>query len=170
LTVAPYIREPFVDVGSGAGLPAIPIALATGSSLTLIEATTKKARFLTEALEALGLNGRVVTERAETAAHSEQLRERFASGTARAVASAPTVVELLLPLLSIGGVAILQRGGLDPRERTALADASLMLGGRVEAERELEGNRRIVLVRKESATPQRFPRRPGIPEKRPLCQ
>lgn len=169
LTVVPYVREPYLDVGSGAGLPAIPIAIATAVPVTLIEATSKKARFLTSALEAFDLEGRVIAERAETAAHRSDLREHFASGTARAVSSAPTVAELLLPFVAIGGAAILQRGAMADDERRALEDASLMLGGRIESEEPLPEGRRILVLRKTAATPDRFPRRPGIPEKRPLC-
>lgn len=169
LTVAPYVSAMLVDVGSGAGLPAIPLAIAAGARVTMVETTVKKARFLEELLAALGLEGRVVAERAEVAAHDPELRGIFECGTARAVSSAPTVAELLLPFLAPGGSAILQRGRLDPRERVALEDASLMLGGRLEREIELDGDRRVLLVRKTGATPQRFPRRTGVPEKRPLC-
>jgi 16S rRNA (guanine527-N7)-methyltransferase len=169
LSVVPFVGASLVDVGSGAGLPAIPVALATGIPVTLIETTRKKAHFLERAIAELGIDGTVVVQRAEVAAHDETLRERFASGTARAVSAAPTVAELLLPLIATGGVAILQRGAMEPRERSALADASLMLGGEVEDERTLEGDRRIVLVRKRAPTPIRFPRRTGVPEKRPLC-
>ncbi|MBV8723287.1 MAG: 16S rRNA (guanine(527)-N(7))-methyltransferase RsmG, partial [Candidatus Eremiobacteraeota bacterium] len=88
---------------------------------------------------------------------------------ARAVASAPTVAELLLPFVGPGGVAILQRGTIDARERAALQDAVLVLGGVFEEERQLDGDRRIVLLRKTGPTPPRFPRRTGIPQKRPLC-
>lgn len=169
LSVVPYVREPYVDIGSGAGFPAIPIALATGIEVTMIEATAKKAHFLESLLDELNLEGRVLAERSEIAAHRPELRERFASGTARALGSGPTVAELLLPLLAIGGTAILQRGTLSPEEQIALADASLMLGGKTEVEIPLEGSRRIVLVRKEGPTPGRFPRRTGVPAKRPLC-
>ncbi len=169
LTVVPFLAEPYVDIGSGAGLPAIPAALASGLAVTLVETTAKKARFLEETLATLGVAGRVVCARAETAARDEELRERFAAGTARAVSSAPTVAELLLPFLAIGGIAALQRGTFDDAERTALEDASLVLGGSVEREISLDGERRIVLIRKTAATPYRFPRRTGIPEKRPLC-
>ena len=169
LSVVAYVREPHVDIGSGGGFPAIPIAIATGVRVTMIEATGKKARFLREALERLGIAGEVVAERAEVAAHAEQLRERFASGTARAVAIAPTVAELLLPFVAIDGTAILQRGAMEPRERTALEDAALMLGARVEAEEHAGFASRILLLQKTQPTPQRFPRRTGIPEKRPLC-
>jgi 16S rRNA (guanine527-N7)-methyltransferase len=120
-------------------------------------------------LTELGLTGKVVAERAEAAGHDPRLREQFATGTARAVSSAPTVVELLLPLIAVGGVAVLQRGTMDERERHALSDAALMLGGQVESETMLEGERRVIVVRKTAPTATRFPRRPGIPEKRPLC-
>jgi 16S rRNA (guanine527-N7)-methyltransferase len=169
LSVVPYIREPYVDVGSGAGLPGIPIAIATGTPVTLIEATAKKAAFLAEALKELNLAGSVIQQRAEDAGHDDALRERFASGTARALSGPTTVAELLLPLIALGGVAVLQRGRFDERERRRLEDASLLLGGRMESELPLEGERRVLLVRKERATPLRFPRRAGLPEKRPLC-
>ena len=169
LTIVPYLREPYVDLGSGAGLPAIPVALATGLEPTLVEATAKKARFLESLFDRIGLRGRVVAQRAEFAAHDADLRERFASGTARGVATAPAVAELLLPFIRPEGVAVLQRGRLDAGERTALEDASLVLGARLEAEAEIGVERRILLVRKLTATPARFPRRAGVPEKRPLC-
>ena len=169
LSIMPYVRDPLVDVGSGGGFPAIPVAIATGVHVTCVETIGKKARFLREALDALSLQGEVVVQRAEVAGHDAAYRERFASATARAVSSASAVAEFLLPLLAIGGVAILQRGTMDENERIALDDACLVLGGTVEAEHQLGGERRILLVRKTSATSHRFPRRPGIPEKRPLC-
>ncbi|HKU80935.1 MAG TPA: 16S rRNA (guanine(527)-N(7))-methyltransferase RsmG [Candidatus Tumulicola sp.] len=168
-TVLPYVGEDLVDVGSGAGFPAMVVALATGTPVTLIESARKKAAFLQRTLAAFELVGTVVADRAEVAARRDDLRERFGSGTARAVSSAPTVAELLLPFVRIGGVAILQRGGMDARERIALQDAALVLGAEVEDEISLGVERRIVLLRKTAPTPLRFPRRTGIPEKRPLC-
>jgi 16S rRNA (guanine527-N7)-methyltransferase len=169
ITVAPYVVEPYVDVGSGAGFPAIPVAIVTGGTATMIEATAKKARFLESALEALAIRGRILSERAEIAAHRQDLREQFASGTGRALGSAPTVAELLLPFIAVGGTAVLQRGQIAAIERQALDDAVLMLGGVVENEIGLNGDRRLVIVRKRDSSPGRFPRRPGIPAKRPLC-
>jgi 16S rRNA (guanine527-N7)-methyltransferase len=169
LILTPYVEEPLVDVGSGGGLPAIPLAIALGISVTLIEATLKKARFLEGLLERFGLRGRVVAQRAEIAGHDPELRERFESATSRGVSTSPTVAELLLPLLATGGAAILQRGGLDDRERNAVTDAAPMLGGAFEREIPLDGDRRILILRKTGTTPIRFPRRTGIPEKRPLC-
>jgi len=169
LSLLPYVRAPYVDVGSGAGLPAISIAIGTGVAPTMIEAAAKKAHFLESTLAALGLPGRVVAERAEIAGHRPDLRERFASGTARAVGTAPTVAEYLLPLIAPGGVALLQRGRLDERERRAVEDAAMMLGGALDREAPLEGERRLLILAKQAPTPARFPRRAGIPAKRPLC-
>jgi len=170
LSVVPYVKEPYVDVGSGAGFPAIPVGIVTGIRLTLIEPTLKKARLLVSFLETLGLPGDVVAERAETAGHRPDLREHFASGTCRAVATAPAVAELLLPLIGVGGAAVLQRGRTDEVERRALEDASLVLGAFVESDDAIGGERHIILLRKIRETPARFPRRTGVPQKRPLCQ
>lgn len=169
LSVAPHVQDSLVDVGSGGGLPAIPLAIANGIPVTMIDATAKKAAFLREAVTALGLRAAVVARRAEDAGRDAAFREQYACGTARAVAAAPAVAELLLPFVRVGGVAVLQRGRIEPQERNALADAVLMLGGRIENEIALEGERRIILVRKVAPTPSRFPRRNGVPEKRPLC-
>jgi 16S rRNA (guanine527-N7)-methyltransferase len=169
LTLQAYVSERLVDVGSGGGLPGIPLAIATGAELLLIETTAKKAAFLAEALAELGLAGTVEAERAELVARDPRYREQYGSATARAVASAPAVAELTVPFLRIGGQALLQRGNLDEFERQALTDAAPMLGARFAAERPLEGARRILILEKMEATPQRFPRRAGVPEKRPLC-
>lgn len=169
LTIVPYVQGPLVDVGSGGGLPAIPLAIATGIEITMIESTTKKAAFLEAALGTLALAGRVIPERAEIAGRDPGLRDQFACATARAVSSAPTVMELVTPFLRAGGVAVFQRGRLDERERNAVVDAAPMLGAELADEISLDGERRILLVKKTAPTPQRFPRRTGVPEKRPLC-
>lgn len=169
LTAVPYVRAPLVDVGSGGGLPAIPIALASGIPVTTIESTGKKAAFLRAAAAELGLDVTVIAERAENAARQPEFREQFESATARAVSRASTVLELTAPLLRLGGAAVLQRGRMEEREINALADAAPMLGATVEDQVFLEGERRLVIVRKTAPAPGRFPRRPGIPEKRPLC-
>ncbi len=169
LSVAQYVQSPLVDIGSGGGLPAIPLAIVTGASVTLVESTTKKAAFLEAVLAQLGLEGAVVPERAEIAGRHEDLRENFACATARAVSAAPIVLEFTVPFIRIGGIAVLQRGKMDNRERNAVRDAAPMLGAEVAEEISLDGDKRVLLIRKMSPTPQRFPRRTGIPEKRPLC-
>jgi len=169
LTLTSDVSESLVDVGSGGGLPGIPLALATGVRVLLIEPTAKKAAFLDTALRELGLTGEVRAERAEVAARNPLFREAFATATARAVATAPAVAELTLPLLRVGGRALLQRGVLEPRERQALEDAAPMLGAALIEDRSLGGERRILVLEKRRPTDQRFPRRNGVPEKRPLC-
>lgn len=169
LSIVPYVQGPLVDVGSGGGLPAIPLAIATGIEVTMVESTSKKAAFLEAALGALGLAGRVIPQRAELAGRDPALRDQFACATARAVSSASTVLELAVPFLRVGGVAVLQRGHLDERERNAVIDAAPMLGADLPEEVLLDGDRRVLLVKKTAPTPQRFPRRTGVPEKRPLC-
>lgn len=169
LSIAPYVHGPLVDIGSGGGLPAIPLAILTGVHVTMVESTTKKAAFLEAVLGTLNLQGRIIPQRAELAGRDPALREQFASATARAVSSGPTVLELAVPFLRIGGIAVLQRGRLDERERNAVVDAAPMLGAELIEEVPLGGERRILLVRKTAATSPRFPRRTGVPEKRPLC-
>jgi 16S rRNA (guanine527-N7)-methyltransferase len=169
LTLAPFVADPLADVGSGGGLPAIPLAIATGVGITLIEATAKKARFLEETLRRLEIAGEVLSARAEVAAHDPAYRDRFASGTIRAVAGATTSAELLLPFIAPGGAALLQRGSMTLQERAALADAALVLGGELERVVEVDEHRCIAILRKTQPTPARFPRRTGVPGNRPLC-
>lgn len=168
LTVVPYAAAPYIDIGSGAGLPGIPVALATGVETTLLEATQKKARFLAEAIGALGLDAAIVAARAEDAGRDPQWRERFQSATIRAVASAPAALELAAPFLAAGGRAILQRGASEPGEAEALSGAARELGCVIESEVELNQDRRLILIRKTGPTPDRFPRRAGVARKRPL--
>ncbi len=173
VAIAPFLTEPFVDVGSGGGFPAIPLAIVTGFRGVLVESLAKKARFLAEVVAALGLPLEVRTMRAEDAGRDADLRGRFASATARAVGSLPAVLEFTIPLLAVGGRAVLQRGRLDARERSAATDAALVLGAEIEDERRVGADdsdeRRVVLVRKTAPTGPRFPRRAGVPAKRPLC-
>jgi 16S rRNA (guanine527-N7)-methyltransferase len=169
LTLSGDVDGPLIDLGSGAGFPGIPLAIVTGQPVTLVESVRKKAMFLGGALKALNVLGEVIDGRAERLGSDPAFRERFSSATARAVASAPTVAELAVPFLAIGGKALLQRGALDERERRAVVDAAPMLGAKLVEERLIAGERRILVLQKVSSTPARFPRRDGIPETRPLC-
>jgi 16S rRNA (guanine527-N7)-methyltransferase len=169
LTLSADLEGPLIDLGSGAGLPGIPLAIATGQPVVLVESVKKKAFFLNRALAALGLSGEAIAVRAERLGVDPTFRERFSCATARAVASAPTVAELTIPFLALGGRALLQRGALSDRERQAVMDAAPMLGAEFVEERFLGGERRVLILRKVAPTQARFPRRDGIPEKRPLC-
>ncbi len=169
LTLRDRVASPLIDVGSGNGVPGIPLALATGARVVLLEPIKKRATFLAAALRTLGIEGEAVALRAEDAARDPALRGGFGTATARAVASAPAVAELTVPFLEIGGRALLQRGSLDPLERNAVADAALVLGAELTSERLLDGERRVLVLEKRVPTGPRFPRKNGIPAKRPLC-
>jgi 16S rRNA (guanine527-N7)-methyltransferase len=169
LTLAGDIDGELIDLGAGAGLPGIPLALATGHRVVLVDSIKKKVTFLARTLAELGLEGEAVAARAETLAHEPAYRDRFRCATARAVSTAPTVAELAVPFLGVGGRALLQRGAFEERERHAVTDAALMLGAELVEERLVSGDRRILVLVKRTPTQQRFPRRDGIPEKRPLC-
>lgn len=170
VALAPYVAESLIDVGSGGGLPGIPLAIVSGVETVLVEAARKKCDFLRSVLLQMSIAGEVLCGRAESIGRQVAFRERFATGTARAVSHAPTVMELLAPLLQIGGLAVLQRGEMGERERNAVSDAAPMLGLAVEQEIEQPGGRRrLLLLRKRTPTPDRYPRRDGVPERRPLC-
>ena len=171
LPLVPLIepRGELIDIGSGGGLPGIPLAILCGIRVTLVDATAKKTAFLQTALRELALDGDAVTGRAETLSHDARYREHFAYATARALASAPGAIELALPFIVVGGRALLQRGKMDDAERDAARDAALVLGGEVTDELPAGGERRILVVSKRSATSSRFPRRVGVAQRRPLC-
>lgn len=173
LALRPFVRTPLVDVGSGGGFPGIVLAIALDGPVTLVESVAKKARFLADVAERLELRATVLAERAEDVARRAEHRDGYASATARAVGSLATVLELTLPFLATDGVAVLQRGSLSSEERAAASDAALVLGGRVEDEIRTgsgDDERRLVVVRKiAAATGPRFPRRAGVPARRPLC-
>jgi len=169
LTLSGDARTPLIDVGSGNGVPGIPLAIATGVSVTLLEPIKKRAAFLERAAAALGIDACVVPERAEDAARDPRYRERFATATARAVGALTVVAELTVPFVALGGRAVLQRGSVTEAERAALSDACLVLGATVAAERAAGPGRTIVVLEKVGATNARFPRRNGTPQRRPLC-
>jgi 16S rRNA (guanine527-N7)-methyltransferase len=163
-----------VDVGAGGGFPGLPLKLALPDiQLVLVESVGKKTRFLDHLVMVLGLSGvDVQNGRAEQLAHQSGLRERFHLAVSRGVAKLPTLLEYTLPFCRVGGqVALLKRG---VEEELAGATAALdALGGRLGdiypvPVPGLNDGRVIVSVEKVEATPDRYPRRPGLPAKRPL--
>lgn len=167
-------RRSLLDVGSGGGFPGLPMKIAAPElRLTLLEATTRKAAFLSSTIAELRLaDAAVICERAETAAHDPSQRESYEVVTARAVAALPALVELTLPFLKIGGYLAAMKGS-EAESEVALAGRALELcGGRVVETVALRGRGApvptLVLVEKVASTPDAYPRRPGIPTKRPL--
>jgi 16S rRNA (guanine527-N7)-methyltransferase len=180
LTIAAAIKNikrnlKMADIGTGAGLPGIPLKIVFQDiELTLIEATVKKAKFLEQLTEKLNMkNVAIVAERAETAAHDTQYREKSDIVVSRAVAPLPALVELMLPFCSIGGWCIVQKKGDITREIEQSRKAITVMGGNlrevksVELE-ELSDDRWLLVIEKLLPTPPNYPRRPGMPEKRPV--
>ena len=175
LAFTPRPGDLIVDVGTGAGFPGIPLRIACPRiRLVLVESIGKKADFCRHIVRTLGLEGvEVVQARAEQVGRSPEYRGRFDWAVARAVANLAVLFEYLLPLLRVGGVAIAQKGEAGPAEAQAAQKALEILGGRVQrvVPVELHGvseTRYLVVVEKVSETPPAYPRRVGIPKKRPL--
>ncbi len=164
-----------VDVGTGAGFPGLPLKLAQPHiRLTLVESSTRVARFLREALRVLGLEDvTLVVDRAERVGRDAAYREQFDLAVARGVALLPELLEYLLPLVRLGGLAVAYKGPRAAQEVEQARKALEVLGGRVRSLARVEvphlpAERVLVLVEKVAATPPRYPRKPGIPHKRPL--
>ena len=156
-----------VDVGSGGGMPGLPLKIARPElRVTLLEADRRKAAFLTQAAALLGLDLEVVAERAEIAGRGD-LREAFDLATCRALAPMPVLAELCLPLVRVGGRLLAMKGEV---EDAARAIAALGGGDPVVIPAPSAARRRgvIVVVPKLSPTPAMYPRRPGVPSKRPI--
>ncbi len=171
----PSKTDAVIDVGTGAGVPGIPLKIAFPNiELVLLEATAKKADFLHHITQKLGLDDvEIVVGRAEEVAHEAQYCERFNLVLSRAVAPLPTLVELTLPFCAIGGSFIAQKKGAVDEEVSGADKAVGLLGGSLrEVKRidlaEFADGRYLVVIDKVSPTPEQYPRRPGIPAKRPL--
>ncbi len=165
-----------IDVGSGGGFPGLPLAIAFPElDVTLLEATGKKVEFLEHVIERLGLaNARAVHARAETLARDDDHREQYDAATARALAPLRTLAELCLPFVRVGGALIAPKGADAEREIHEAANALSALGGEPEGiispdpDTPIPPDHRIVIIRKTAPTPDAYPRRNGVPARRPL--
>jgi len=164
-----------IDIGTGAGFPGVPLRiLFPQPRLVLLEPTTKKTAFLHHIIHKLELqNVEVLNSRAEEAAHLPAYREQFALVLSRAVALLPTLVELTLPFCRIGGRFIAQKKGEIDQEITRAKKAIAVLGGRLEQTKKIEleefsDARYLVIIDKICSTPSEYPRRPGVPKRRPI--
>jgi 16S rRNA (guanine527-N7)-methyltransferase len=170
-----------LDVGSGAGFPAFPLALANLSlSVTALEATGKKCQFITQALQDLKLSKRmtVIQGRAEALAHDKRYRGKFDVVTARALSSLPTLIELTLPFVKQGGKLLAFKGKNFEAELEASTDGLIDLGGELVQifhadslgdglSPKIEGA--VLLVfQKVDTTPTKYPREYALIRKKPL--
>jgi 16S rRNA (guanine527-N7)-methyltransferase len=164
-----------VDVGTGAGFPGIPLKILYPSMrVTLVESVGKKANFCRHAVETLKLEAvEVITARAEEVGRLPAHREGYDWAVGRAVATLPVLAEYLLPLLQVGGTMLAQKGHSGPAEAHKAEKALKLLGGRMRQliPVTLPGvveERYLVVVDKVAATPPQYPRKPGVPAKKPL--
>jgi 16S rRNA (guanine527-N7)-methyltransferase len=170
-------RTRCIDIGAGAGFPGLPLKIVRPQMrLALLEATGKKVLFLEHIVGELGLRDvEIIKGRAEELGRQAAHREVYEVAVARAVAQLVVLLEYALPLLAIGGIFVAQKGAEIEDEVEAAQSALLILGGRMKGVRPvhlagLDAPRHLVVVEKVAPTPQKYPRRAGIPAKRPLTQ
>lgn len=164
-----------IDVGTGAGFPGLPLKIIYPSmQLTLVESVGKKVKFCQHIVDKLGLEETsVIHARAEDMGHIPERREKYDWAVARAVANLRVLAEYLLPLVQVGGTMLAQKGESGPVEVHAAERAMKILGGHV---RQLlpvilpgvVEEHYLIMVDKIAATPPQYPRKPGIPTKKPL--
>lgn len=166
-----------VDVGSGGGMPGLPLHLAVGfPRICLLESTGKKAEFLRHvAFRLASEEVEIVNHRAEEIGQRPGYRTSFEAATVRAVAPLAVISEYCLPLLSPQGVMVAMKGGVDSREYREGVKAASMLGGELEETIQVpfapgmeSKERNLVVIRKVRPTPERYPRNVGVPRKSPL--
>jgi 16S rRNA (guanine527-N7)-methyltransferase len=164
-----------IDVGTGAGFPGLPLKIYNSdTNLTLVESVGKKVRFCNHICNTLALeNTEIIHKRVEALGQNQDFRQQFDIAVARAVAVLPVLVEFLLPLLRVGGKMIAMKGEGAPLEAHDSEHATHVLGGQLQKliPVTLPGvaeERYLVIIEKVAATPDKYPRRIGIPAKRPL--
>lgn len=164
-----------IDIGTGAGFPGLPLKiLYPKMHLTLVESIGKKTAFCEHVIDKLGLDGvEVIQMRAEELGRLDKNREQYDWALARAVAIMPVLLEYLLPLVRVGGSVLAMKGESGPAETQTAEAATQILGGHL---RQLHPvtlpgvveERYLVVIDKVATTPDKYPRRVGIPAKRPL--
>jgi 16S rRNA (guanine527-N7)-methyltransferase len=164
-----------VDVGTGAGFPGIPLKIISPSmQLTLIESVRKKANFCRHLVITLGLESvDVINERVEVVATQDAYRQQYDWAVARAVAPMPVLMEYLLPLVKIGGTALVMKGESGLIEAQESEYVTHLMGGRLKqiipvTLPGVEDERYLISVDKTAATPEQYPRKVGRPLKKPL--
>ena len=162
------------DLGSGAGIPGIPLAIVCpDSNFVMVESQNRKANWIKEQINLLGLEKRaqVLPMRIEDVGTSAQWRGKFDFVTAKALTALPSLIELSLPLLKVNGSLLAYKGIKVQEELAASANALNKLYGKFEQNFEYiidERRRTVCIIRKYKATPKIYPRRVGVPQHNPL--
>lgn len=164
-----------IDVGTGAGFPGIPIKIAFPHiKVYLLDSLNKRIKFLNEVIKKLGLkNIYAFHGRAEDFAKDRQYREKFDVCVSRAVANLSTLSEYCIPFVKTGGYFVSYKGGDSDEEVVRSENAITLLGGEIEnTDRfflpDTDMGRTLIKIRKRKSTPNRYPRKAGIPSKEPL--
>ena len=149
-----------IDVGCGAGFPGVPLAIASGAKVTLLDSLGKRMKWLESCLPTLGIEADCVTARAEEAVATR--RESYDFATSRAVARLNILLELTAPYVRVGGAVLAMKGAAAREELAECANAMKKLGLKLEAVKEypIDGtNHAVIVLRKVAPTPKQFPRR-----------
>jgi len=164
-----------IDIGTGAGFPGLPLKiLIPNLQVTLVESVAKKIGFLAAIVEELSLSEvQIVCERAELLGQNSRFREQYDWAVARGVAEMRILVEFLLPFCRVGGTMLAQKGENAKIETSAAGNAIHLLGGKAPEFKSISvpgkgGDHFLVLINKVRETPIKYPRRVGVPAKRPL--
>ena len=162
------------DIGSGAGFPGIPISICRPDiHVVMMDSLGKRVEFLKSVIDALHLNAEAVHIRAEDGARKSEYREAFDMATARAVAGLNLLSEYLLPFVKVGGWMMALKGPTLEEELDQAANALSILGGEFVREEKVvipgrDWDHRLAYIKKVAATPEKYPRKAGKPEKKPL--
>ena len=177
LTISKYInkKSKLIDVGTGAGFPGIPLKiLRQDIDIILVDSLNKRIKFLDEVIEKLSLdNIKAFHGRAEEVGRNKEYREKFDYATSRAVAHTATLSEYLIPLIKTNGKCIYMKGPDIDQELEEGKKAICVLGGKILNKEEFtlphsDIERTIIIIEKNKNTPEKYPRRSGIPSKEPV--
>lgn len=177
LTINKYIKEnsTLADVGTGAGFPGIPLKiLRPDLKITLVDSLNKRINFLNEVINKLNLvNIETVHSRIEDFGKNKKYRESFDFVTARAVANLAVLSEYLLPIAKVGGQCVCMKGSSVEEELSNGKNAIKVLGGKIKIIDEFvlpdsDMSRNVIIIDKIKNTPNKYPRKAGIPVKEPL--
>ena len=175
LLKTPEEAKSYIDIGTGAGFPGIPVAIVSSQSrVTLLDSTGKKIAFLADLITQLQLNNATtLLGRAEAVGKRHYHRENYDIALIRAVGKASVCAEYALPLIKVGGTAILYRGNWSDIETQSLSMALKQLRGKITEIKSLttpltNSIRHCIYIRKLAATPNQFPRAVGVATQKPL--